>query len=148
MENTRNQVILIGIDQYDPRWSLIVTKLEDSASIYATPGTEPQNYKGFKDPFVWVDSRFANQAFADAAALNLYGLLRLPGLEAQWTSWLQPDLYPMDVVGINESKSGTEGVPFYIMAMRNHWGYERRGAAAANAIPQSFTSTFRGLFLV
>lgn len=148
VENTRNQVILIGIDPYDPRWSLIVSKLEDSASIYALPGDEPPNYKGFKDPFVWVDPRFASVPFAAAAAANLYPLLRLPGLEVQWPAWMQPDLYPMDTVGINESKSGTEGVPFYLMGMTTRWGYERQGATAPNAIPQRFTSTFKGTFLV
>lgn len=148
VENTRNQVVLIGIDPYDPRWSLILSKLEDSASIYALPGDEPQNYKGFRDPFVWVDSRFANAAFANAAALNLFGVLRLPGLSVNLTTWLQPDLYPMDTIGVNELRSGSDGVPFYIMGMRNRWCYLGQPNVERNAAPQHFTSTFTGQFLV
>jgi hypothetical protein len=137
VDDVRNQIMLIGIDPFDPRWKLILNKLEDTASIYAAPGSEPKNYIGYKKPFVWTDSRFANSAFAAEAASNLYAMLRIPGLHARFTTWLQPDIYPMDVVYINEHTSGSEGVPFYVMQVDNHWSCH--GGAR---------STIHGKFLV
>lgn len=137
---TRNQVVLIGIDPYDPRWQLIIHKLEDTESIYAEPNAEPANYLGYRSPFVWTDSRFANQAFAATAAARLYEMLRIPSLEATFTTWLQPDLYPMDLIYVDEPKSGMTGVPFYIMSITNRWAYE--------GSRQVLTSTIHGKYLV
>lgn len=140
VEQVRNQIVLVGIDPYDPRWSVRVLKKEDTASIYAAAGFEPKNYIGYKKPFVWTDSRFANAAFQVEAANRLYEMLRIPGLDARITSWLQPHLFPMDVVYCEESRSGSTGVPFYLTEIENYWGYQGQ--------KEIMRSTLNGKFIV
>jgi hypothetical protein len=134
----RNQLLLIGIDPYDPRWSLIITRLEDTASIYAAPGFEPLNYKGYKDPFVWSDSRFANRAFAVQAALNIFEIIRLPGIDVSFDCWLQPNLYPMDVIYVDDPFSGATGIPFYVMSVTHRYGYQGAKLAVTTSVQGKF----------
>lgn len=127
MEQVRNQVILGGVDPSDPNWRLIFTKAEDSNSIYASPGLEPMNYIGYKKPMVWADSRFADVAYATEGAARLLALLRVPGLEVTFETFMQPALYPMDVIFVDEHKSGTEGVPFYVIGTTTNWSVSEGG---------------------
>jgi hypothetical protein len=64
-----------------------------------------------------------NSTFTAQAADRLYQMLRLPGLHARFTTWLQPDLYPMDVIYIGEQSTGAAGVAFYVMQTINNWEY-------------------------
>lgn len=141
VDDVRNVIVLLGIDAFDPRWSLLIEKREDTASIFAAPGFEPKNYIGYRKPFVWTDARFADPDFAAEAADRLYQILRIPGLDLTFECWMQPDLYPMEVIYIEEPTSGATGVPFYILSITNHWSYDDSGK-------QTIRSTIRGRFLL
>lgn len=121
VESVRNSVYLIGVDPFATGWNPIPCKREDLPSIYAMPGQEPQNYVGRPAPFIWVDARFADVAFAHNSATRLLQLLRIPEWVVQFSCWLQPHLYPMDVIYLAETRTGAWGVPFHIMAMQNEW---------------------------
>ncbi len=138
IEEVRNQVLLVGVDQFNLAWPILPFALQDDASIYAFPGSEPLNYIGYKKTFTWVGTRFANQAYAAFAAERLLELLRVPGIEVTFETWLQPDIYPMDVIYIFESKSGTEGVPFYVIETENTWAYEGQKQVARTTITGKF----------
>lgn len=138
VDDVRNQVMLVGRNMFDPGWRLIISNKIDNPSIYASPGFEPKNYVGYRKPFIWTDSRFADLAFADEGSSRLLEMLRVPTLEATFETWLQPHLYPMDVIFINDSKSGTEGVPFYITEVCNRWGIEGQKQIARTQITGKF----------
>src|SRR6185312_15064995 len=119
-ENTRNQVILVGIDAYGTDWSPRVESREDEASVYTAPGDLPKaNHIGYKAAMAWVDTRFANPPFASRAADNTFAYLSLPEYTVNLATWLQPDLFPMDVIWVNDPKSNSLGVAFYIMSVTN-----------------------------
>jgi hypothetical protein len=116
-ENTRNQVILIGIDSYSSDWHPLVEKREDSDSIHVYPGqVQPRNYIGYPKPFVWMDSRFADAGFAAQAADKIAAILALPDYTVEFETWMQPDIYPMDVIWVVDSRSNSGGIPFYVMS--------------------------------
>ena len=115
VRNVKNQVVLMGIDQFSGSWNPIVQQRVDLPSIDAPPGLEPGNYRGAPDSFVWVDPRFSNPAFASDAADRVFEILRIPELAASLSAWMQPDIYPMSVIQVDEHKTGAHGVPFYVL---------------------------------
>lgn len=142
IEEVRNQVLLVGIDQFNLSWPAIPFAVQDDASIYAAPGFEPLNYVGYKKTFTWVGTRFANTAYAAESAARLLELLRVPGLEVTFETWMQPDIYPMDVIYINESRSGSEGVPFYVIETTTRWTLERTRNGAVQVARTFITGKF------
>lgn len=140
-ENVNNVLLLIGVDQYSMNWEPIVAYRRDEASINGLPGEEPINYVGWPRQFVWSDPRFANQAFSEFSADKLFALQRLPEVTTSLTSWMQPDIYPMDVITVDERKSGANDVPnFYVVGVRTEW--------SAAAKPYKFETTLTGRYLV
>lgn len=119
--NTKNVVSILGIDAESPNWdkSKLGGVRQDLDSISSPPGLQPRNYIGYKKPFIWIDSRFANRGFMERALERLYRFLRLPEYTITFDCWLQPDLYPLDVIHVNDSRSNSNNVPFYIMSMAN-----------------------------
>jgi hypothetical protein len=119
-EDVRNQVAVIGIDAIgiSGGWNPIVVKLDDPDS-WLNPSVI--NYIGYKAPFVWVDSRFANIPFAERAALALFRFMRIPEYAANFECYMQPTIFPMDTVALQEFKSGIWTLPLYVMAMQTTW---------------------------
>ncbi len=115
--DTRNQVILIGQDAFGDGDRFIITKYQDDASINSPPGQQPRNYIGYPKALLWMDSRFALPGFANKTARRMYNFLRQPAYTVNFTCWLQPDLYPMDVIYVEDSKSNSGAIPFYIMSL-------------------------------
>jgi hypothetical protein len=136
-DQTRNNLVLVGIDSFG-HWQYIVTKRIDRPSIYALPGEEPANYKGFADTFVWSDSRFASKAYAARAADTIFQLMRLPGIEVQFTCWLQPDIYPMDVIMVEDPFCGFGLLPLYVMSHTIHWAYQGSRQIIASTISAKY----------
>jgi hypothetical protein len=119
-DSTRNQTILVGIDAYGPEWAPIVEKRTDDASIFTAPGDiPPRNSIGYPKSVVWTDSRFANQQFASDSADRFHAMVRLPDYDANFSCWLQPDIFPMDAVYVDDWKSNSLGVPFYVLSVTN-----------------------------
>jgi len=118
--DTRNQLALVGIDAYGPDWSPIVEKREDMNSIFTPPGyIPPANYCGYKKPLVWMDSRFANSDFASKAADQIFAIADLPDYTCSVNAWLQPGVYPMDVMMVDYPRANTFGIPFVVTEVSN-----------------------------
>ena len=136
---TRNQIVIVGIDANKPGWDVLVVKREDKDSIDAPPSQQPRNYCGKKKPLVWMDSRFADLPFATKSADRLYRTLRIPSYTVNFTTHLQNDLFPLDVIWVNDPKTGTFGIPFYIM------GIQEQASVIGGSITQQSTISARYL---
>jgi hypothetical protein len=139
--NVYNRVHLVGVDSFSDAFNILISRREDKRSINALAGQEPANYVGFPTDFVWLDSRFANGAFVANAADRLLEILRLPLIEATFTCWLQPDLFPMDVVYVINDRSGISAIPLYVMSINNVWAYVGNGR-------QQMVSHIRARYLI
>jgi hypothetical protein len=111
--DVRNIIALVGIDAFGPgNIDPIIAKLQDDASIYSAPGSQPINYVGFKQPFAWIDSRFASFGFATNSAERLFKILRQPTIEVSFrATGGQPDLFVMDWIVLEHWRSGLTGFP-------------------------------------
>ena len=117
--NTRNQTIVIGIDAYGQEWAPIVEVRTDEASIFTDPyTTPPRNYKGYPATAIWTDARFANEEYASAAADYMHAINTLPDYDVTIDTWMQPDIFPMQSIMVDDWKSNSLGVPFYITNVR------------------------------
>lgn len=116
VSEVKNQTLLVGIDS-EQSWGVIASKLEDQASISSPAGYQPINYKGYKAPFIWMDSRFANEGFALRSSARLFYWLRQPAVTVTFTCWAQPDLFPLDMIWVNDWRTGIAELPFYILSM-------------------------------
>lgn len=110
-DNVRNQIVVIGVDAFGGSWAPIVTKFEDTDSI-SNPLVA--NYLSWESPFVLTDPKFASPAFAAEAALRMLQFMRVPDYEVSFETWMQPTIFPMDVVYVREAKSGVGLLPFYV----------------------------------
>lgn len=126
-KNVRNRILLVGIDPFADFYNVLISKREDSYSINAPLGQEPPNFVGFPQTMVWVDPRFASPEFVSTSADRILEMLRIPLVEAQFSTWMQPDLFPMDVVYLNEHKTGVLNIPLYVMGITNVYGVDDRG---------------------
>ena len=106
--DTRNEIILVGIDAYNPVSFLdpILSSKRDELSISALPAQQPVNYIGWKKNFSMVDSRFATSDYARKTAEKLYKTMRQPSVMVSFSCWGQPDLFPMDMIGVEYTRSG------------------------------------------
>ncbi len=135
----RNNVVLIGIDAFNPQIPAIVIGNKDEASIWSAPGAQPYNYKGFMASAVMMDSMFANRAFAESSAWKLYRWLRQPSFTVTLATWAQPDVYPLDVLYITDPRGLTGTLPFYVMSMQTSY------SALSGSVVPSCTITARYL---
>jgi len=111
--DVRNEVILVGIDAYNPLTFLdpIFAAERDELSINANPSQQPANYIGWKKNFAMTDSRFATAEFAKKTAKRLFDTMRQPAVIVTFSCWGQPDIYPMDFIGVEYQRSGLSGFP-------------------------------------
>jgi len=139
--NTRNRTILIGIDAFGPEWAPIVESRQDDASIFTDPSvTPPQNYIGYEKAFIWLDARFANEEYASAAADFIFAINRLPDYDVTCQAWLQPEIFPLDTIMVNDWRSNSAGIPFYVMSVQN-----TLSVLSGNLV---LTTTLTGKFLI
>lgn len=135
MEDVRNTITVVGVDAFGPLWNPIVAHRQDDASIHYPFAP---NYIGWEQPLVWSDSQFANLSFASAAADALFAFLRHPGEVVQLTTWLQPDLYPLDVIAIEALRFGTMSKRYLVVGIehRVHSGALGETTIVARYIPE------------
>lgn len=111
-DNVRNVVVLVGVDAFSRgTWAPIVVRQEDAFSIGDPTAA---NYVGWKQPFVWTDSKFASLSYATEVAQRALAYMRVPEIEVSFETYLQPTIFPMQVVYVQEAKSGYSAVPFYV----------------------------------
>lgn|GEM_PF-4967068 len=99
----RSPTILVGIDAFAPLWDPILERRED---VGVTDDPLADNHLGYSNPTVWVDAQFAAPGFAEEAADGIHITARTPGLDARLTTWLQPDIFPLDVVAVYAPRFG------------------------------------------
>lgn len=116
MGEVRNVSITIGMEAFT-KYRPIVFKWVDGDSIY-TPTAF--NHLGYENAAVWMDSQFGNEAFAYFASYEMFRFLRIPGYAVTFTTWLQPDIFPLDMIGVQSPKLGTYGLRFMVTSVRHH----------------------------
>lgn len=111
----RNSVTLIGLDMFrsnQPNISQQPEVNEENRSVYPPAGAETiwdetaPNYLGFFNRFVSYQNFFFDQEFTDKASLSYYSIMSVPGLDVAFTTWLQPDIYPLHRIGIFDRRTG------------------------------------------
>ncbi|GIV22150.1 MAG: hypothetical protein KatS3mg023_3901 [Armatimonadota bacterium] len=116
MEDVRNAVTVVGVDAFGPLWNPIVSHRQDDWSIHYPFA---YNFVGWEQPLVWADSLFASPQFASDAADALIAFLRHPSEVVTFTTWLQPDLYPLDVIAIQAPRFGTMWKRYLVVGVQH-----------------------------
>ena len=135
MEDVRNTVTVVGVDAFGPLWNPIVAHRQDDYSVHYPFAP---NYIGWEQPLVWSDSQFASLPFASAAADALFAFLRHPSEVVEFTTWLQPDIYPLDVIAIEAPRFGTLFKRYLVVGVRHtlHSGTLGETSITARFIPE------------
>ena len=111
----RNEIAFIGIDQTGGSWLPLVGRYIDDASVDSPWNSLPANYIGWRKRFVWSDARFADNSFVQDSVKRAAKVLRLPNLSVDFQCAVHPDLFPLDVIGVTEHKTGlTAGKAFVV----------------------------------
>ena len=133
MGEVRNTSIVIGVGVFTPRYDPIVYKFSDTDSVY---NPLAYNHLGYENAAVWMDSQFADPYFAFSAARDMYYFLRTPGLSVTLTTWLQPDIFPLDMIMVQSPKIGTYGIRMMVTDVVHTVNKERgRSTISARFIP-------------
>jgi len=112
MSKVRSDLIIIGVNAFSPTWDPIVYAQRDQAVI---DDPNVYNHLGYPNPAVWIDSQFAQASYAEEASVEMYKDLRNPDLSVGLTTWLQPDIFPLDVISVSSYRHGTTGLRFLVM---------------------------------
>lgn len=109
--SVRTGTLIVGVDAYGPNWDPLIAHRENIEALYDKYSA---NYKGFRSPMAWADPMFAIQSYAEEAADAVNALVSLPVETVNMLLRLaMSDLYPLDVIGIYDSKMPTNaGVLF------------------------------------
>jgi len=102
--SVRTGVTIVGVNAYGPAWDPILAHRSNPAALY---DRNSPNYKGFRSPLAWADPMFANRQYAEEAADAVNILTSLPGETISITMLGMSDLFPLDVIGIYDSKMPT-----------------------------------------
>lgn len=116
LRDSRNIVNVVGTDK--DTWRPLVSHQID-AKIW--DDTQP-TFQGYRNPLIWVDSQFANTDFAEAAAKDMLAYLRWPTRLIQFDTWmpLSGFVAPLDVIAIDNPRSGAHGKNFIVYGVRYH----------------------------
>lgn len=116
MRNVRNDVTIIGID---PATHMpIVAHDRDNDSIY---NIYSPNFLGYRSSFVWADSMFCTTEYAEQALNSVFGAARVPIDSIQVTGWMQPDLFPLDVISCYDPHATDYEKPYWILSIENSY---------------------------
>lgn len=116
MSEVRSDSIIVGVDAFEPLARTIAVKTTDPDVQY---NFNAFNHLGYSMPAVWVDSQFANWDFAVQASQETLAFMRLPGLGLTFTTWLNPDIAPLDVVTFYGQKFGISGIPMMVLSVKH-----------------------------
>lgn len=130
MDAVRSDAIVVGIDAFAPRYDPIVYKYTDEAVVY---NPFAFNHLGYRNAAVWMDSQFASAEFADVAASRMITFLRNPALEAAWTTWLQPDIFPLDVVMFQSYRLGVAWTRLMVTSIEHRKSIDGPGQSTIRA---------------
>jgi hypothetical protein len=126
----RNMVAIIGVEIYNT-WKPIVTSLRDDGSIVDAPWSE--NFIGYPTAAVQVEPSYATPAYNAAVATSMFAILRQPQIEVTLRTFMQPDIYPGDIVELADDRFGTVGLPFRVVGISNTLNRQRQPYAEITA---------------
>lgn len=129
-DTVRSDAVTIGIDAFAGKWEPIVFKHSEEAVVYDDLAF---NHLGYRNPSVWVDSAFADPWFAWMASLEQMNVGRVPALSAQFTTWLQPDLLPLDVVSLRAPRFGMYDLDLMVVGVDHRVGSDGPGSTTITA---------------
>ncbi|RYG37494.1 hypothetical protein EON81_06520 [bacterium] len=116
MDQVRSEVIVAGVDAFGPRYEPIVYRQEDDGVL---DNPNAYNHLGYRAPFAWLASQFSGDTFAYRASIELLNYLRNPDFQLNLTTWLQPDLFPMDVIRLQSYRAGTAWLRLVVTGVRH-----------------------------
>ena len=64
-----------------------------------------------------MDSRFASEGFTLKSAKALFDWMRQPSVTVTFQCWPQYDLFPMDMIYVDDWRTGLLGVLLFILSM-------------------------------
>ncbi|MCX5657407.1 MAG: hypothetical protein NTZ48_04185, partial [Candidatus Omnitrophica bacterium] len=116
LADVRNQITIIGVSAFAPLWNPINVHIPDMASI-----NDPEvfNHIGYEQPFVWADTQFANIDYATSAANAMLEFMRLPSVFITFRTWLHPEIYPLQIIGVDSWRMEMTGKRFMVLSV-NH----------------------------
>lgn len=116
MKQVRSDMAVIGVNSYSPYWNPIIERRPtDPSTNPIVFDTTAWNHLGYQNIAEWVDGIFANEAFAANAADYMFTVFSLPGLDVQLpTAWLQPDIFPLDVIVYSGDRVPIGEVPIMV----------------------------------
>lgn len=124
MDEVRSDAIVVGIDAYAPRWDPVAARYSDE-NVVDRP--RAANHLGYRNPAVTIDNIFADPYFCEASAFEQIRFLRVPGLDCSITTWLQPDVFPLDVIMVQSPKSGVAWTRMMVTSVEHYKGQEGPG---------------------
>jgi hypothetical protein len=113
MDQVRSETVVVGIREHSRNERDQIVYRQADLGVVEDPSAF--NHLGYSEPAVWMDSQFADEAFAEAASIDMHRVMRLPGLQAAGTTWFQPDVFPLDVITISSTRAGTTGLPLFVL---------------------------------
>lgn len=116
MDEVRSEVVIVGIDAFAPKWEPIGVKYSNDGIIY---NPRQVNHLGYSDPFVWIDSQFADPHYADEAGFETMRFLQVPGFDVTLTTWLQPDIFPLDMIVLQSFMTGSAWTRLAVMQIKH-----------------------------
>jgi len=122
--DVKNVSFLLGTNPYAQNtigWNFTAITHIDWDSIDSPVNQRPDNYKGYRSHMFWSNPQFSDPDYAEISAARVFEICRLTDYEVQFDTWLQPHLKVMDVIQVNDPRSGATNVPFYIMETTDHW---------------------------
>lgn len=117
MDEVRSESILIGVNAFTPQWDPIIYKWVDDAVV---DDATAYNHLGYSNPTSWLDSIFANEDFAREASQQMFRFFRTPGLDVRLRTWLQPDLFPLDMISVEAPRLGIDRSTRFMLLSVKH----------------------------
>lgn len=117
MDQVRSEAIVMGLAAFTPLWDTIVFKYDDPGVVY---NPNAFNHLGYRNASVLVDSQFADLAYAQRAARQMIRWFRIPGIQSRLVTWLQPDIYPLDVILVQSQRFGSTAIPLMVTSVDHH----------------------------
>jgi hypothetical protein len=69
---------------------------------------------------VYVDSFFVTEEFIDQAGRTIHRVERIPPAFINLTTWLSPDIYPLDTIEVVSDRFGTTGTRFLVVGVQHY----------------------------
>lgn len=116
MSQVRSDAIVVGVRAFAPKYDPIVYKLTDEGVVF---DQNAFNHLGYRNASVWMDSQFASESFALDAVTAMHAFTRMPGYSVNLQTWLQPDIFPLDVIRFQSFRFGTDWTRLMVTGVKH-----------------------------